>query len=169
MTQNTSKISKVDQKINDMELISVNGQRFEWNETYSAYWSTDGDVRQLLTSDLEGAKVVSGDELLQQTPSPEKMDCFAIMEALANVEGPCTMSDGLLWLEDGTTLDIQGAAKNFSQYLAELRLAGYAIVAFTPDELGNADARDFENRLLELSSEVVADLQLSKSTEAMKG
>lgn len=43
--------------------------------------------------------------------------------------------------------------------LTDLRLAGYAVVTFSPQELGAADPKTLENRLVELGNEAISDLQ----------
>lgn len=43
----TSYATMVREKIDGKELVSIDGQRFEWNATFSAYWSIDGYPRQL--------------------------------------------------------------------------------------------------------------------------
>lgn len=48
------------EKIDGMDLISVNGRRYEWNESFSSYWSVDGDPRALQKADLVGADVRDG-------------------------------------------------------------------------------------------------------------
>ncbi|MDT8992786.1 hypothetical protein RQP54_18075 [Curvibacter sp. APW13] len=48
---------------------------------------------------------------------------------------------------------------NPHQFLSELRSEGYAVVVFSPDELGTATAKSLENRLAELGNEVTTDLQ----------
>jgi hypothetical protein len=87
------------------------------------------------------------------------VDTLKIIKTLSEVEGPCSVHNGMLWLEDGTSIDLSKAAKNKSQYLNELRLAGYAVAIFSPGELGNASAKSLENRLVELGIEVISDLQ----------
>lgn len=89
----------------------------------------------------------------------KKMDSLDILGTLAQVEGPCSVNSGLLWLEDGTTLDLNGAAKSRAEYLTELRLAGYAVVIFSPEELGTADPVFLQNRLVGLGNEAISDLQ----------
>jgi hypothetical protein len=39
-----------------------------------------------------------------------------------------------------------------------LRQAGYAVVTFTPDEIGDADPWRVEDRLVELGNQVIVDL-----------
>jgi hypothetical protein len=39
-----------------------------------------------------------------------------------------------------------------------LRMAGYAVVTFTPEEIGDADAMRVEHRLTELGNQVILDL-----------
>lgn len=43
--------------------------------------------------------------------------------------------------------------------LSELRLSGYAVVIFSPEELGTTDPRGLQNRLVELGNEAISDLQ----------
>lgn len=43
----TTYATMVREKIDGKELVRVNGQRFEWNATFSAYWSIDGYPRKL--------------------------------------------------------------------------------------------------------------------------
>ena len=99
----------------------------------------------------------------------EKMDSLDILGALAEVEGPCSVHEGMLWLEDGTTFDLTVVAKSRAGYLTELRLAGYAVVIFSPEELGTADPRVLQNRLVELGNEAITDLQENVSIESPKG
>lgn len=58
---------------------------------------------------------------------------------------------------------------NPRQILSELRSEGYAVVLFSPDDLGTATARSLENRLVELGNEAITDLQKYISTESQKG
>ncbi len=51
----------------------------------------------------------------------------------------------------------------------DLRSSGYAVVLFSPDELGTATAKSLENRLVELGNEAITDLQESITTESQKG
>lgn len=53
--------------------------------------------------------------------------------------------------------------------LTEMQLEGYAIVVFSPEEIGTATAKSVENRLVELGNEVISDLQESHPTENQKG
>lgn len=48
--------------------------------------------------------------------------------------------------------------------LRELRDSGYAVIVWTPEELGNADVNRVQDRLIELGFEVISDLQ---STEEL--
>jgi hypothetical protein len=50
--------------------------------------------------------------------------------------------------------------------ISELRGEGYAVVLFSPDELGTATAKSLENRLVELGNEAISDLQEGEATEA---
>jgi hypothetical protein len=43
--------------------------------------------------------------------------------------------------------------------LRDLSHAGYAIIIWTPEELGDANPRKVEDRLIELGHEVIGDLQ----------
>lgn len=86
-------------------------------------------------------------------------DTLNIIKTLSEVEGPCSVHEAMLWLEDGTSFDLSKAAKTTSQYLNELRMAGYAVVIFLPDELGGASAKSLENRLVELGNQAITDLQ----------
>jgi len=52
--------TKVSEMINGMKLVKVNGQRFEWNETFKSYWSLDGPVRNLTSQDIEAYPVENG-------------------------------------------------------------------------------------------------------------
>ena len=88
-----------------------------------------------------------------------QVDSLNIIKTLAEVEGPCSVNSGVIWLEDGTSLDLSKAAKSKSQYLNELRMAGYAVVIYSPDELGGASAKNLENRLVELGNQVIDDLK----------
>ena len=45
------------------------------------------------------------------------------------------------------------------QTLRDLCHEGYAIIVWTPEELGNANPRRVEDRLIELGHEVIGDLQ----------
>lgn len=45
--------------------------------------------------------------------------------------------------------------KQAAEYLRQLRKMGYAVVAFTPDELRSADPDQVENRLIELGWDVI--------------
>lgn len=87
------------------------------------------------------------------------MDTLEIIKTLADVDGPCSVHQGVLWLEDGTSIDLSQAAKSRAEYLNEMRLAGYAVVIFSPEELGTASSRTLENRLVELGNEAISDLQ----------
>ncbi|WP_157077151.1 hypothetical protein [Curvibacter delicatus] len=58
---------------------------------------------------------------------------------------------------------------NPRQLISELRSEGYAVVLFSPDELGTATAKSLENRLVELGNEAITDLQESISSESRKG
>lgn len=40
----------------------------------------------------------------------------------------------------------------------DLRMAGFAIVIFNPEELGEVEPRLVQNRLVELGNEVISDL-----------
>lgn len=91
----------------------------------------------------------------------KKMDSLEILNVLSKVEGPCSVHEGMLWLEDGTSIDLNEAAKSRAQYFSELRLAGNAIVIFSPGDLGTADPSTLQNRLVELGNEVISDLQES--------
>lgn len=42
--------------------------------------------------------------------------------------------------------------------IAEMRSHGYALVMFSPEEVGNADRVAVESRLVELGNEVIDDL-----------
>lgn len=57
---------------------------------------------------------------------------------------------------------------NPRQIVSELRIEGYAVVLFSPDELGTATAKSLENRLVELGNEAIEDLQECSSTEIPK-
>jgi hypothetical protein len=48
---------------------------------------------------------------------------------------------------------------NSRQIIRELRDDGYAVVLFSPTELGSASARSLESRLVELGNEAIDDLQ----------
>jgi hypothetical protein len=43
--------------------------------------------------------------------------------------------------------------------ISALRHAGYAVVVFYPEELGDANPRRLEDRLCELGAECISDLQ----------
>lgn len=47
-------------KINGLDVVSINGRRYEWNETFSTYWSINGEPRALQRTDLVGADVRDG-------------------------------------------------------------------------------------------------------------
>ncbi len=100
---------------------------------------------------------------------PDRPDSLAILGTLAQVEGPCIMISGELMLADGTTLNIGAAAKSRSEYLSELRMAGYAVVIYSPEELGTADARVLQNRLVELGNEAISDLQDCAAVDVPRG
>jgi hypothetical protein len=53
----------------------------------------------------------------------------------------------------------EDVVKSNQKYLNELRLAGYAVVIFSPDELGTANAKSLEERLVELGNESISDLE----------
>ena len=42
--------------------------------------------------------------------------------------------------------------------IRELREAGYAVITWTPEEVGNANADKVENRVCELGNEVIEDM-----------
>lgn len=48
---------------------------------------------------------------------------------------------------------------NPRQFISEMRSEGYAVVIFSPDELGSATPKSLENRLVELGNEAISDLQ----------
>jgi len=48
--------------------------------------------------------------------------------------------------------------KQAVEHLRQLRKMGYAVVAFTPDELRGADSDHVEDRLIELGWDVIANL-----------
>lgn len=50
---------------------------------------------------------------------------------------------------------------NPRQIISEMRNEGYAVVIFSPDELGTATSKSLENRLVELGNEAIKDLQES--------
>ena len=54
------------------------------------------------------------------------------------------------------------------QYAAvrELRAAGYSVVVFTPDEVGEADPIKVAERLVELGNDVISDLHPKKESVA---
>ena len=87
------------------------------------------------------------------------MDTLEIIKTLADVDGPCSVHQGVLWLEDGTSIDLSQAAKRRAEYLNEMRLAGYEVVIFSSEELGTASSRSLDNRLVELGNEASSDLQ----------
>lgn len=43
--------------------------------------------------------------------------------------------------------------------LQELRHAGYAVITWTPEELGTANPRKVEDRSIELGHEIIEDLK----------
>ncbi|MGF6440090.1 hypothetical protein [Paraburkholderia youngii] len=51
---------RVSEKINGMDVVRVNGRRYEWNETFSGYWTVGGEPQMLYHSDLAGAAVGQG-------------------------------------------------------------------------------------------------------------
>lgn len=63
MEQAQTAVTKVSEMINGMELVKVNGQRFEWNETFKSYWSVDGSARNLTSQDIAEYPVENGDAL----------------------------------------------------------------------------------------------------------
>ena len=44
--------------------------------------------------------------------------------------------------------------------IKELRHAGYAVIVWTPEELGEADAKRVQDRSIELGHEVIEDLNI---------
>ncbi|AQH05993.1 hypothetical protein A9R05_44405 (plasmid) [Burkholderia sp. KK1] len=62
-------------KIDGMNLVNVNGRRYEWNETFSAYWSVEGEPRALQRADLVGADVRDGTSsaVSSHNPSIERL------------------------------------------------------------------------------------------------
>lgn len=44
-------------KIRSIDLLLVSGKRYEWNETFSCYWSVSGDPVQLQNKDIVGVKI----------------------------------------------------------------------------------------------------------------
>lgn len=42
----------VDEIIDGQQLIEISGTRFEWNETFRRYWTTEGDPRELMRHEL---------------------------------------------------------------------------------------------------------------------
>lgn len=48
---------------------------------------------------------------------------------------------------------------NPRKIISDLRSEGYAVVMFSPEELGTATAKSLENRLVELGNEAISDLQ----------
>lgn len=42
----------------------------------------------------------------------ENMDSLEIIKVLSEVEGPCSVHEGMLWLEDGTSINLTDAAKS---------------------------------------------------------
>ena len=55
--------------------------------------------------------------------------------------------------------------KQATEYLRQLRKMGYAVVAFTPDELRSADPDQVENRLIELGWDVIDNLATESYNE----
>jgi len=55
--------------------------------------------------------------------------------------------------------------KQAVEYLRQLRKMGYAVVAFTPEELRGADSDHVEDRLIELGWDVINNLATEPSDE----
>ncbi|WP_321935354.1 hypothetical protein [Paraburkholderia sp. J8-2] len=83
-------------RIEGMDLISVNGRRYEWNQVFSAYWSVDGGPRALQTADLLGAQIRDGK--LQEVPETASYVIHSKSEGEEDVDGTL----GAFWSnEDG--------------------------------------------------------------------
>jgi hypothetical protein len=51
------------------------------------------------------------------------------------------------------------AYEGFREAATRIRLEGYAVVVFSPEELGGVDPRTLQNRLVELGNQAIDDLK----------
>lgn len=63
----------VDEKINGMELVRVNGQRYEWNQTFQGYWALDGAARQLTREAVSKFPVENGEISESAKPTTKEL------------------------------------------------------------------------------------------------
>lgn len=60
--------------------------------------------------------------------------------------------------KEATSNELWQLPKATRDAIAEMRSHGYALVMFSPEEVGNADRVAVESRLVELGNEVINDL-----------
>lgn len=98
----------------------------------------------------EGSQVLTAEDLVKQIESS-----IEIMISSGGLTGdtPGVVETNDYEVRAGETISAQ------HQTIFSLREQGYAIVVFSPDELGSATSSSLENRLVELGNEAISDLQ----------
>ena len=119
----------------------------------------DGDVWRFLEGDL-GLQVIY-EQLNRNDINPENL-----LSAFVRIAHRVTQTESNLLEAWNFSISRSQRDSGSSQELGtqdkkieDLRKAGYAVVIFSPDELGTASSKSVEDRLVELGNEVIADLQ----------